>query len=81
MVYGGLSLVPGIVHGLDEILEQKGFASVGDAVGTERDDAGATKGEQTLSGREGGVLDGRKEQGIGRFLRGGNAGRERSKCG
>lgn len=37
MVYKGLSLVPDVVQGLDEILERKGFGSVAEAVGCERD--------------------------------------------
>ena len=35
MVYQGLSLIPRIAHGLDELLARDGFASVADAVGTD----------------------------------------------
>jgi dihydroorotate dehydrogenase len=38
LVYQGLSLVPRIARGLDELLARDGFASVADAVGTGRDD-------------------------------------------
>jgi len=38
LVYGGLSLAAGIVHGLDALLERDGFATVADAVGTGRAD-------------------------------------------
>ncbi len=34
MVYGGLSLIPDIAHGLDALLARDGFATVADAVGT-----------------------------------------------
>ncbi len=37
LVYGGLSLVPRILKGLDRLLERDGFARVADAVGTGRD--------------------------------------------
>jgi len=37
MVYQGLSLVPRMVTGLDELLARDGFANVADAVGTGRD--------------------------------------------
>lgn len=37
LVYGGLSLVTDIVRGLDALLERDGFATVADAVGTDRD--------------------------------------------
>jgi dihydroorotate dehydrogenase len=37
MVYDGLSLVPRIAHGLDQLLARDGFASVTEAVGTGRD--------------------------------------------
>ncbi|MFT5868907.1 MAG: dihydroorotate dehydrogenase [Paracoccaceae bacterium] len=37
LVFGGLSLVGRIVTGLDQLLEQHGFANVADAVGTDRD--------------------------------------------
>jgi dihydroorotate dehydrogenase len=36
LVYGGLGLVPRILHGLDALLARDGFASVSDAVGTGR---------------------------------------------
>ena len=36
LVYGGLALVPRILHGLDALLARDGFASVAEAVGTER---------------------------------------------
>lgn len=36
MVYGGLSLIPRIARGLDALLLRDGFASVADAVGTDR---------------------------------------------
>lgn len=36
MVYRGLSLVPKIARGLDALLERDGFASVAEAVGTDR---------------------------------------------
>ena len=35
MVYQGLSLIPRIAHGLDDLLARDGFASVADAVGTD----------------------------------------------
>ena len=38
LVYGGMSLVSEIVHGLDALLARDGFASVAEAVGTERKD-------------------------------------------
>ncbi|MBN8294402.1 quinone-dependent dihydroorotate dehydrogenase [Rhodobacter sp. NTK016B] len=38
LVYGGMSLVPRIVHGLDALLERDNFAHVRDAVGTGRDE-------------------------------------------
>ena len=38
LVYGGLSLVPRILHDLDALLARDGFASVADAVGTGRGD-------------------------------------------
>ena len=38
LVYGGLSLVPQIVRGLDELLARDGFATVAEAVGTGRED-------------------------------------------
>ncbi|APX90294.1 dihydroorotate dehydrogenase (quinone) [Brevirhabdus pacifica] len=38
MVYGGLSLAREIATGLDRLLEQRGFASVAEAVGTGRDE-------------------------------------------
>ncbi|MEZ5779172.1 MAG: quinone-dependent dihydroorotate dehydrogenase [Paracoccaceae bacterium] len=38
MVYGGLSVVTDIVKGLDALLARDGFAHVGDAVGTGRQD-------------------------------------------
>jgi dihydroorotate dehydrogenase len=37
LVYGGFSLVRDIVLGLDQLLERDGFASVADAVGTDRE--------------------------------------------
>ncbi len=37
LVYHGLSLVPGILEGLDTLLARDGFRSVTDAVGTDRD--------------------------------------------
>ncbi|MCP9483691.1 quinone-dependent dihydroorotate dehydrogenase [Shimia sp. CNT1-13L.2] len=37
LVYGGLSLVEGIVRGLDALLEQDGFSNVAEAVGTKRE--------------------------------------------
>ena len=37
LVYGGLGLVPRILHGLDALLARDGFATVADAVGTGRD--------------------------------------------
>lgn len=37
MIYGGLSLAPQIIRGLDNLLMQNGFATVADAVGTGRD--------------------------------------------
>ncbi|MFN4098402.1 MAG: quinone-dependent dihydroorotate dehydrogenase [Pararhodobacter sp.] len=37
LVYGGFSLVPRIVNGLDDLLARDGFDSVADAVGTGRD--------------------------------------------
>ena len=37
MIYNGLSLVPGILHGLDAILEREGHASVATAAGSGRD--------------------------------------------
>ena len=37
LVYGGLSLIPQIASGLDRLLEENGFASVADAVGSGRD--------------------------------------------
>ncbi|MFA9230821.1 MAG: quinone-dependent dihydroorotate dehydrogenase [Microgenomates group bacterium] len=37
MVYGGLSLAADIARGLDALLERDGLASVGDAVGLDRD--------------------------------------------
>jgi len=38
LVYGGLSLVSEIAHGLDRLLERDGFSSVSDAVGTKKQD-------------------------------------------
>ncbi|WP_372602709.1 quinone-dependent dihydroorotate dehydrogenase [Actibacterium sp.] len=38
MVYQGLSLVPRIVHGLEDLLARDGFNTVADAVGTGRED-------------------------------------------
>ncbi len=38
LVYHGLSLVPRIVRGLDDLLARDGFATVAEAVGTGRDD-------------------------------------------
>lgn len=38
LVYGGLSLVPEIIRGLDALLARDGFATVADAVGTGRAD-------------------------------------------
>ena len=38
LVFGGMSLVPEIVRGLDALLERDGFASVAEAVGTGRED-------------------------------------------
>lgn len=38
LVYQGFSLVPRIVRGLDTLLERDGFASVAEAVGTNRED-------------------------------------------
>lgn len=38
LVYGGLSLVPEIIRGLDALLARDGFANVADAVGTGRAD-------------------------------------------
>lgn len=38
LVYGGLSLVKEIAKGLDDLLARDGFASVGNAVGTGRED-------------------------------------------
>jgi dihydroorotate dehydrogenase len=38
MVYQGLSLVPRIARGLDDLLARDGFATVADAVGTRRND-------------------------------------------
>ena len=38
LVYGGLSLVGDIVHGLDDLLARDGFASVAQAVGTKKGD-------------------------------------------
>ena len=38
LVYGGLSLVGDIVHGLDALLARDGFASVAQAVGTKKGD-------------------------------------------
>ncbi|MCR8547909.1 quinone-dependent dihydroorotate dehydrogenase [Salipiger sp. P9] len=38
LVYGGLSLVSEILHGLDALLARDGFASVAEAVGTGRED-------------------------------------------
>ena len=37
LVYGGLSLVPEILRGLSRQLERDGFATIGDAVGTDRE--------------------------------------------
>ena len=37
MVYQGMSLIPRIARGLDQLLARDGFASVADAVGTGRD--------------------------------------------
>ena len=37
LVYGGLGLVPRILHGLDALLARDGFATVAEAVGTGRD--------------------------------------------
>jgi dihydroorotate dehydrogenase len=37
MVYGGLSLAADIARGLDALLQRDGIASVGDAVGLDRD--------------------------------------------
>jgi dihydroorotate dehydrogenase len=37
MVYGGISLASDIANGLDQLLERDGFATVADAVGTDRD--------------------------------------------
>lgn len=38
LVYGGMSLVPEIVTGLDALLARDGFANVAEAVGTDRED-------------------------------------------
>ena len=38
LVFGGMSLVPEIVRGLDTLLQRDGFASVAEAVGTGRED-------------------------------------------
>ncbi|MEP1765451.1 MAG: quinone-dependent dihydroorotate dehydrogenase [Sulfitobacter sp.] len=38
LVYGGLSMVSDIAHGLDDLLARDGFATVSDAVGSRRDD-------------------------------------------
>ncbi|NHX27974.1 dihydroorotate dehydrogenase (quinone), partial [Escherichia coli] len=38
MVYQGLSLVPCIVHGLEDLLARDGHATVADAVGSKRED-------------------------------------------
>jgi dihydroorotate dehydrogenase len=38
LVYQGLSLIPSLAHGLDELLAKDGFATVADAVGTARGD-------------------------------------------
>ncbi len=38
MVYEGMSLVPRVVRGLDDLLTRDGFANVADAVGTGRED-------------------------------------------
>ncbi|MCV2880539.1 quinone-dependent dihydroorotate dehydrogenase [Actibacterium sp. XHP0104] len=38
MVYQGLSLVPRIVHGLEDLLARDGHATVADAVGSKRED-------------------------------------------
>lgn len=38
LVYGGISLVPEIVAGLDQLLQRDGFAHVSDAVGTGREE-------------------------------------------
>lgn len=38
LVYGGLSLVPAIIRGLDALLARDGFARISDAVGTGRAD-------------------------------------------
>ncbi|PWE27082.1 dihydroorotate dehydrogenase (quinone) [Pararhodobacter marinus] len=38
LVYGGMSLVPRIAHGLDALLERDSFAQVSDAVGTGREE-------------------------------------------
>ncbi|MBU2983044.1 quinone-dependent dihydroorotate dehydrogenase [Lentibacter algarum] len=37
LVYHGMSLVPQIARGLDDLLKQDGFSNVSEAVGTERD--------------------------------------------
>ena len=37
LVYEGLSLIPRIARGLDALLARDGFATVADAVGTDRD--------------------------------------------
>ncbi|MFT5742987.1 MAG: dihydroorotate dehydrogenase [Paracoccaceae bacterium] len=36
LVYGGISLAEDIARGLDDLLERDGFASVADAVGTDK---------------------------------------------
>ena len=38
LVYGGLSLAADIVHGLDDLLARDGFATVAEAVGTQREE-------------------------------------------
>ena len=38
LVYGGLSIVADIAHGLDALLARDGFASVADAVGSKKGD-------------------------------------------
>lgn len=38
LVYGGMSLVPQIAEGLDQLLQRDGFANVSDAVGSKRED-------------------------------------------
>lgn len=36
MVYQGLSLIPALAHGLDDLLSQGGYANIRDAIGTDR---------------------------------------------